>query len=101
MPTCTAPTVPVTAGGTVYYVPPVTVTTSIVYSTVAPPRTSFSPTATTFMPAGTSTTMQPSTSLEPEVNCFQMCHLSQTSSGNTQSDNVLSSKDWHLTSIHQ
>ena len=60
MPTCAAPTVPVTAGGTVYYVPPATVTTPIVYSTVAQPTTSLSPTAAAFVPAGTSTTTQPS-----------------------------------------
>ena len=59
--TCAAPTVPVTAGGTVYYVPPATVTTPIVYSTVAQPTSSLSPTAATFVPTGTSTTMQPST----------------------------------------
>ena len=59
-PTYAAPTVPVTAGGTVYYVPPATVTTPIVYSTVAQPTTSLSPTAATYVPAGTSTTMQPS-----------------------------------------
>ena len=60
-PTYAPPTVPVTAGGTVYYVPPTTVTTQIVYNTVAQPTTSLSPTAATFLPAGTSTTMQPST----------------------------------------
>ena len=60
-PTYAAPTVPVTAGGTVYYIPPATVTTPIVYSTVAQSTTSLSPTAATFVPAGTSTTMQPST----------------------------------------
>ena len=60
-PTRPASTVPITAGGTVYYVPPATVTTPIVYSTVAQPTTSLSPTAATFVPAGTSTTMQPST----------------------------------------
>ena len=60
-PTCAAPTVPVTAGGTVYYVSPSTVTTPIVYSTAAQQTTSRSPTAATFVPAGTSTTMQPST----------------------------------------
>ena len=60
-PTSAAPTVPVTAGGTVYYVPPSTVTTPIVCSTAAQPTTSLSPTAATFVPAGTSTTMQPST----------------------------------------
>ena len=60
-PTYAAPTVPVTAGGTVYYVPPATVTTPIVYNTAAQPTTSLSPTAATFVPAGTSTTMQPST----------------------------------------
>ena len=60
IPTCAAPTVPVTACGTVYYIPPATVTTPIVYSTVAQPTASLSPTAATFVPAGTSTTMQPS-----------------------------------------
>ena len=59
--TYAAPTVPVTTGGNVYYVPPATVTTPIVYSTAARPTTSLSPTAATFVPAGTSTTMQPST----------------------------------------
>ena len=59
-PTYAAPTVPVTTGGTVHYVPPATVTTPIVYST-AQPTTSLSPTAATFVPSGTSTTMQPST----------------------------------------
>ena len=59
-PTYAAPTVPVTTGGTVYFVPPATVTTPIVYST-AQPTTSLNPTAATFVPAGTSTTMQPST----------------------------------------
>ena len=59
-PNFAAPTVPVTAGGTVYYVPPAPVTTSIVYNTVAQLTTSC-PTAATFVPAGTSTTMQPST----------------------------------------
>ena len=59
-PTYAAPTVPVTTGGTVYYVHPATVTTPIVYST-AQPTTSLNPTAATFVPAGTSTTMQPST----------------------------------------
>ena len=60
-PTCAAPTVPVTAGGTVYYVPPSTVTTPIVCSTAAQPTTSLRPTAATFVPVGTSTTMQPRT----------------------------------------
>ena len=60
MPTCAAPTVPVTAGGIVYYVPPSTVTTSIVYSTLAQPTTSLRPTAATIVPAVTSTTIQPS-----------------------------------------
>ena len=60
MPTSAAPTVPVTAGGTVNYVPPATVSTPIVYSTVAQPKTSLSPTAATFVPAGMSTTVQPS-----------------------------------------
>ena len=60
-PAYAAPTVPVTAGGTVYYVPPATVTTPFVYNTVAKPTTSLSPTAATFVPARTSTTMQPST----------------------------------------
>ena len=55
-----APTVPVTTDGTVYYVPTATVTTPIVYSR-AQPTTSLSPTAATFVPSGTSTTMQPST----------------------------------------
>ena len=59
-PTYDAPTVPVTNGGTVLYVPPATVTTPNVYST-AQPTTSLSPTAATFVPSGTSTTMQPST----------------------------------------
>ena len=59
-PTYAAPTVPVTTGGTVYYVPPATVTTPNVYST-AQPTTSLCPTAATFVPSGTSTTMQPST----------------------------------------
>ena len=59
-PTYAAPTVPVTTGGTVFYVPPATVTTPMVYST-AQPTTSRGPTAATFVPAGTSTTMQPST----------------------------------------
>ena len=58
--TYAAPTVPVTTGGTVYFVPPASVTTPIVYST-AQPTTSLSPTAATFVPSGTSTTMQPST----------------------------------------
>ena len=44
-----------------FYVPPATNTTPIVYNTVAQPTTSLSPTAATFVPAGTSTTMQPST----------------------------------------
>ena len=60
-PTYAAPTVPVTAGRTVHYVPPATVATPIVYSTAAQPTTSLRPTAATFVPAGTSTTMQPST----------------------------------------
>ena len=60
-PSYAAPTVPVTAGGTVYYVPPATVTTPIVSNRVTQPTTSLSPTAATFVPAGTSTTMQPST----------------------------------------
>ena len=60
-PTYAAPTVPVTAGGTAYYVPSAAVTTPIVYKTVEQPTTSLSPTAATFVPAGTSTTMQPST----------------------------------------
>ena len=59
-PTYDATTVPVTNGGTVLYVPPATVTTPNVYST-AQPTTSLSPTAATFVPSGTSTTMQPST----------------------------------------
>ena len=59
-PTYAAPTAPVTTGGTVHYVPSATVTTPIVYST-AQPTTSLSPTAATFVPSGTSTTMQPST----------------------------------------
>ena len=60
-PNCATSTVPVTAGGTVYYVSPSAVTTPIVYSTSAQQTTSLSPTAATFVPAGTSTTMQPST----------------------------------------
>ena len=57
-PNCAASTVPVTAGGTVYYESPSTVTTPIVYSTAAQQTTSPSPTAATVVPAGTSTTMQ-------------------------------------------
>ena len=60
-PTCAAPTVPITAGGTVCYVSPSTVTTPFVYSTAAQQTTSLSPTAAIFVPAGTLTTMQPST----------------------------------------
>ena len=40
-PNYATPTVPVTAGGTVYYVPPPTVTTPIVYTTVAQPTDDF------------------------------------------------------------
>ena len=60
-PNCATSTVPVTAGGTVYYVSSSAVTTPIVYSTSAQQTTSLSPTAATFLPAGTSTTMQPCT----------------------------------------
>ena len=55
-----APTVPVTTGGT-FHVLRETVTRPIVYNTVAQPTNSLSPTTATFVPAGTSTTMQPTT----------------------------------------
>ena len=51
--------IPVTSGGTVYYVPPSTLSTPIAHTTQ--PTTSLSPTAATFVPTGTTSVLQPST----------------------------------------
>ena len=51
--------IPVTSGGTVYYFPPATVSTPIVYTTQ--PTTSLSPTAATFVPTGFTLIQQPNT----------------------------------------
>ena len=52
---------PVTRGGTVYYVRPTTLSTPTVYTTTTQPTTTLSPTAATFVPAGTTLIQQPST----------------------------------------
>ena len=54
-PVSNVPSLPVTSGRTVYYVPPATVSTHIVYTT------SLSPTTATFVPTGITLIPQPST----------------------------------------
>ena len=84
-PAFAAPTVPVTTGGTDYYEPPATVTTPIVYSTVAQPTTSLRPTAATFVPAGKSTTRPPSTTVITKQDLAVL--LASTKKSHLQSGN--------------
>ena len=59
-PVSSVPSIPVTRGGAVYYVPLTTLSNPTVYTTTQP-TTTLSPTAPTFVPAGTTLIQQPST----------------------------------------
>ena len=60
-PVTTMPVLPVTHGGTVFYVPPSAVTVPTTFPTIVQPSSSFpSATAVPFIPSGSSAPLQPS-----------------------------------------
>ena len=61
-PICTTPTIPITSGGTVYYVQPTTTGTPAIPIATAPTAATLSPTAATFVPSTMPTLPYPSTS---------------------------------------
>ena len=64
-PICTTPTIPITSGGTVYFVQPTTTGTPAIPIATAPTAATLSPTAATFVPSTMSTLPYPSNLVSP------------------------------------